>query len=79
MAVLAERNDGNRHLFGTSENGDDGGIVIGRSGQGIGIENHLLIVIHFDLSPDLAIDVFEGFVHPLLDLLSFFPQMLQPA
>lgn len=32
VAVFAEHNDGNRHLFGASENGNDGGIVIGRSG-----------------------------------------------
>src|SRR5580658_4926109 len=40
VAILAEHNYGERHLFGAREDGRQAGIVVGRGRQGIGIENH---------------------------------------
>ena len=40
VAIFAEDDHGNRHLVGAGENDDDGRVVIGRGGQGVGIDNH---------------------------------------
>jgi hypothetical protein len=40
VAILAEDDYGNRHLAGAGEDGDDGRVVIGCGGQGVGIDNH---------------------------------------
>src|ERR1700674_2003312 len=40
MAILAEHNDWERHLFGARENGRQAGIIVSRGRQGIGIKNH---------------------------------------
>src|SRR6202521_1666832 len=40
MAILAEHNYGERHLFGARENGRQAGIIVSRGRQGIGIKNH---------------------------------------
>src|SRR5580700_5064834 len=45
VAILAEHNYGERHLFGAGENGRQAGIVVSRGRQGIGIKNHFQKII----------------------------------
>ena len=40
IAIFAEHNHGDRHLVGARKNRNDGRVAIGRSGQGVGINDH---------------------------------------
>jgi len=66
------------------KNSDECGILLSRGGQGDSIDNHGVIRLallgwfsQVRSVPELAINLLEGFLDPLVDLLAFFAQMLE--